>query len=66
MLEVFLIKAMKKAALRNGRIPVFDPRLAYTLACLGRDIYDEEASAFLERGVPCSTPRVIKPTLNTR
>jgi ribonuclease J len=42
-------ETVKKAALNNGRIPVFDPRLSYTLARLDRCIYDEEASTFLER-----------------
>ena len=40
---------VREAALEAGRIPVFDPRLAYLLARLGRDIYSEKAKVFLER-----------------
>ena len=42
-------ETVKKAALDSGRVPVFDPRLAYLLARLGRDIYGEGAKVFLER-----------------
>ncbi len=42
-------ETVRDAALAEGRIPVFDPRLAYTLARFGRNIYDEDASVFVER-----------------
>jgi len=42
-------ETIRDAALDEGRTPVFDPRLAYTLAQFGRDIYDEGASVFVER-----------------
>lgn len=42
-------ETVRDAALSEGRIPVFDPRLAYTLARLGQNIYDEGASVFVER-----------------
>jgi ribonuclease J len=42
-------ETVKEAARDAGRIPVFDPRLAYLLARLGRNIYDEESKVFLER-----------------
>lgn len=42
-------ETVRDAAQSEGRIPVFDPRLAYTLARLGRDIYSEGASVFVER-----------------
>ena len=40
---------MRDAAKKSGRTPVFDPRLAYLLARLGRSAYDEGAKVFLER-----------------
>jgi len=42
-------ETVKNAAIASGRIPIFDPRLAYLLARLGRNIYAEGAKAFLER-----------------
>lgn len=42
-------ETIRDAAISEGRIPVFDPRLAYTLARFDRDIYDEGASVFVER-----------------
>jgi len=42
-------ETVRDAATSEGRIPVFDPRLAYFLARLGRDIYAEGAKVFLER-----------------
>jgi ribonuclease J len=42
-------ETVRDAAMSEGRTPVFDPRLAYLLARLGRDIYAEGARAFLER-----------------
>jgi len=42
-------ETVRDAALAEERIPVFDPRLAYTLARLERDIYDEDAKVFVER-----------------
>lgn len=42
-------ETVKDAALKSGRIPVFDPRLAYLLARLDKSAYDEGASVFLER-----------------
>jgi len=42
-------ETVREAAQEEGRIPVFDPRLAYTLARFGRNIYDEDAKVFLER-----------------
>ncbi len=42
-------ETVRDAATSEGRIPVFDPRLAYLLARLGRDIYEEGAKVFLER-----------------
>jgi ribonuclease J len=42
-------ETVKKAAQQSGRTPIFDPRVAYLLARLGRDIYAEGAGVFLER-----------------
>jgi ribonuclease J len=42
-------ETVRDAALNSGRIPVFDPRLAYLLARTGRSVYDEGATVFLER-----------------
>lgn len=42
-------ETVRDAAINSGRIPVFDPRLAYLLAKIGRSVYDEGASVFLER-----------------
>jgi len=42
-------ETIKEATIKSGRIPVFDSRLAYILARLGRDIYSEGGSVFLER-----------------
>ena len=42
-------ETVRDAAIKSGRIPVFDPRLAYLLAKIGRSVYDEGASVFLER-----------------
>ena len=42
-------ETVRDAAIKSGRIPVFDPRLAYLLARIGRNIYDENATVFLER-----------------
>jgi len=42
-------ETVRDAALAEDKIPVFDPRLAYTLARLGRDIYEEDAKVFVER-----------------
>jgi len=42
-------ETVRDAAIKSGRIPVFDPRLAYLLARIGRSAYDEGASVFLER-----------------
>jgi ribonuclease J len=42
-------ETVRDAAMNSGRIPVFDPRLAYLLARIGRSVYDEGASVFLER-----------------
>ena len=42
-------ETVRDAAKSEGRTPVFDPRLAYLLARLGRDIYAEGAKVFLER-----------------
>jgi ribonuclease J len=42
-------ETVRDAAIKSGRIPVFDPRLAYLLARLGRSVYDEGAKVFLER-----------------
>jgi len=42
-------ETVRDAARNSGRIPVFDPRLAYLLAKIGRSVYDEGASVFLER-----------------
>ena len=42
-------ETVRDAALKSGRIPVFDPRLAYLLARFGRSVYDEGATVFLER-----------------
>ncbi|MFX0195900.1 MAG: MBL fold metallo-hydrolase RNA specificity domain-containing protein [Candidatus Hodarchaeota archaeon] len=42
-------ETVREAAKSEGRTPVFDPRLAYLLARLGRDIYAEGAKVFLER-----------------
>ena len=42
-------ETVRNAAIDAGRIPVFDPRLAYLLARLDRDIYSEDSKVFLER-----------------
>ncbi len=42
-------ETVRDAAINSGRIPVFDPRLAYLLARIGRSVYDEGARVFLER-----------------
>lgn len=42
-------ETVRDAAIKSGRIPVFDPRLAYLLARLGRSVYNEGAKVFLER-----------------
>jgi ribonuclease J len=42
-------ETVRNAAINSGRIPVFDPRLAYLLARIGRNVYDEGANVFLER-----------------
>lgn len=42
-------ETVRDAALKSGRIPVFDPRLAYLLARIGRSVYNEGARVFLER-----------------
>jgi len=42
-------ETVRDAAIKSGRIPVFDPRLAYLLARIGRSVYDENARVFLER-----------------
>ena len=42
-------ETVRKAAQAAGRIPVFDSRVAYLLARLGIDIYEEGASVFIER-----------------
>jgi len=42
-------ETVRDAAIKSGRIPVFDPRLAYLLAKIGRSAYDEGARVFLER-----------------
>jgi ribonuclease J len=42
-------ETVRDAAIKSGRIPVFDPRLAYLLARIGRSTYDEGARVFLER-----------------
>lgn len=42
-------ETVRTAAHRAGRIPVFDPRLAYLNARLGGSIYDDDARAFVER-----------------
>ena len=42
-------ETVKKAALSTDRIPVFDPRLAYLKARLGKSVYQEGAKVFLER-----------------
>ncbi len=42
-------ETVRNAAIKSGRIPVFDPRLAYLLARIGRSAYDEGARVFLER-----------------
>jgi ribonuclease J len=42
-------ETVKNAAHAAGRTPVFDSRVAYLLARLGRDIYGEDAGVFLER-----------------
>lgn len=44
-------ETVRDASLAEGRIPVFDPRLAYTLARFERNIYKEDAKVFLERSV---------------
>jgi ribonuclease J len=40
---------VRKAAMDSGRTPIFDSRVAYLLARLGRNIYSEGASVFVER-----------------
>jgi ribonuclease J len=42
-------ETVRDAAINSGRIPVFDPRLAYLLARINRNVYDEGATVFLER-----------------
>jgi ribonuclease J len=42
-------ETVRDAAIKSGKTPVFDPRLAYLLARLGRSVYDEGATVFLER-----------------
>jgi ribonuclease J len=42
-------ETVKKAAESSGRIPVFDPRLAYLKARLENSVYDEDAKVFVER-----------------
>jgi ribonuclease J len=42
-------ETVRDAAIKSGRIPVFDPRLAYLLGKIGRNVYDEGATVFLER-----------------
>ena len=42
-------ETVRDAAIKSGRIPVFDPRLAYLLARIGRSVYDEDSKVFLER-----------------
>lgn len=42
-------ETVRDAALESGRTPVFDPRLAYLVARLGRSVYNEKAKVFLER-----------------
>ncbi|MCW4034754.1 MAG: hypothetical protein NWF03_05260 [Candidatus Bathyarchaeota archaeon] len=42
-------ETVRDAAIKSGRTPVFDPRLAYLLARIGRSVYDENATVFLER-----------------
>ncbi|MFA5364308.1 MAG: MBL fold metallo-hydrolase RNA specificity domain-containing protein [Candidatus Bathyarchaeia archaeon] len=42
-------ETVRDAAIKSGRTPVFDPRLAYLLARLDRSVYDEGAKVFLER-----------------
>jgi len=47
--DVERYETVRDAAKAENRVPVFDPRLAYLLARLGRDIYAEDAKVFLER-----------------
>lgn len=42
-------ETVRDAAIKSGRIPIFDPRLAYLLAKIGRSALDEGARVFLER-----------------
>lgn len=42
-------ETVKRAAKSAGRVPVFDPRLAYLKARLDRSVYEEGAKAFVER-----------------
>ncbi|KXA99228.1 hypothetical protein AKJ40_03645 [candidate division MSBL1 archaeon SCGC-AAA259M10] len=42
-------ETVKDAAEKAGRTPVFDPRLAYLKARLDRSLYEEGATAFVER-----------------
>ncbi|MFW6117693.1 MAG: MBL fold metallo-hydrolase [Thermoproteota archaeon] len=42
-------ETVKEAALSAGRVPVFDPRLAYLEAQLGDSVYQEGGRVFLER-----------------
>jgi ribonuclease J len=47
--DVDRYETVRDAAKKSGRIPVFDPRLAYLLARLGTSAYDEGPKVFLER-----------------
>ena len=42
-------ETVRKAAQQTGRTPIFDARVAYLLARLGKDIYAEGGGVFLER-----------------
>ncbi len=42
-------QTVRDAAKSAGRTPVFDPRLAYLKARLGKSVYDEGAKVFVER-----------------
>ncbi|KXB05596.1 hypothetical protein AKJ50_00490 [candidate division MSBL1 archaeon SCGC-AAA382A13] len=42
-------ETVKNAAQKAGRVPVFDPRLAYLKARLDQSLYEEGATAFVER-----------------
>jgi len=54
---------VKRAAMDSGRTPIFDSRVAYLLARLGRDIYSEGASVFVERtdstGMNLKRPEIV-------